>query len=89
MFQFFPNTDVVLELVTNNYENFKDDPDIVTSLIYNSFTEEEFNKIKAFAEQHNKYYEEDLTRRKIKLEELRNNLPKFLDALKNKQSILK
>ncbi|XP_039304905.1 aminopeptidase Q-like [Solenopsis invicta] len=69
--------------------NFKDNPHIVRKLIDNSFTEEEFNKIKAFAEQHNKYYEEDLTRRKIKLEELRNNLPKLLDALKNKQSILK
>ncbi|XP_039304904.1 aminopeptidase Q-like isoform X2 [Solenopsis invicta] len=44
MFQFFPNTDVVLELVTTNYEKFKDDPNIVTKLIYNSFREEEFNK---------------------------------------------
>ncbi|XP_039304821.1 aminopeptidase Q-like [Solenopsis invicta] len=89
MFQSFQNTDVVLELITNNYKKFKDDSDIVGKLIDNSFTEEEFNKIKAFAEQHNKYYERYLTTRKIELEELRNYLPKFLDALKNKQNILK
>ncbi|XP_039306339.1 aminopeptidase Q [Solenopsis invicta] len=86
MFSIFPTTDVAIKFFINNHENIHESL-ILKRIIYNSFREEELDKIKAFAEQHAINIQTDLNFRKATLDEMNNNLSKFLSALENGQLI--